>query len=129
MNVHLDTVFNTILHNSHYTIPFILASASLYPAAVHLQMEGIKQDIQDVTSYYLVKTHIPDKNLLGTADEKIKYIKSFIHPRHSYSYSQTTQYHLTPNIRAEARSTSADNATTFATNVDRPTILLSNSNE
>ena len=85
MNVHLDTVFNTILHNSHYTIPFILASASLYPAAVHLQMEGIKQDIQDVTSYYLVKTPIPDKNLLGTADEKIKYIKSFIHPRHSYS--------------------------------------------
>ena len=63
--------------------------------------------IQDTTSDYLVSTHIPDKNLLNNADDKIKHIKEFIQPRHSYYESQTTQYHLTPYFRAELLATTA----------------------
>ena len=60
MNVHPYTVFNTVIHNNREVIPFIPASDSLYPDTVHLQMEDIKQDIQDATSDYLISTPIPD---------------------------------------------------------------------
>ena len=45
MNVHTDAVLNTVLHNNREAIPFILASVSLDPKSVRLQMEYIKQDI------------------------------------------------------------------------------------
>ena len=47
MNVHTYSVFNTFLYNNCEAIPFILALVSLDPEALHLQMEDIKQDIQD----------------------------------------------------------------------------------
>ena len=49
-NVHPGAVFNTVIHNNREAIPFILASVSLEPEAVHLQMKYTKQDIQDATS-------------------------------------------------------------------------------
>ena len=49
MNVHPDTVLNTVLHNKHKAIPFILSYISLDTEVVNLQMEYIKQDIQDTT--------------------------------------------------------------------------------
>ena len=50
MNFHTDAVFNTVIHNNNEAIPIILASLSLDPEAVHLQMEDIKHYIQDATS-------------------------------------------------------------------------------
>ena len=90
MNVYPYTVFNTVLKNYREAIPFILSSVSLYPEEVNLQMEDIKQDIQDATSDYLVSTYITGKSLLDTPDDTIKYIKTFIHPHHSYSIFYTT---------------------------------------
>ena len=42
MNVHIDSVLNSIIHNNHEATPFILASVSLDLDMVHLQMEDIK---------------------------------------------------------------------------------------
>ena len=50
MNVHPDAVFNTVLHDTREVIPYIIASVSLELESVHLQMEEIKQYIQDATS-------------------------------------------------------------------------------
>ena len=47
MIIHPDAVFNIVLHNKREAISFILASVSLDPDTVHLQMEDIKQDIED----------------------------------------------------------------------------------
>ena len=92
-------------------------------------MEDIKKDIQDANSNYLVSTHAPDKNLLDKADDTINFIKKFLHPHHSYSESLTTQYYLTPDIRAEACATTTATSTESAPNVGSPTIPLSNSTE
>ena len=96
---------------------------------VHLQMEYIKQDIQDATFYYLISTHIPDTNLLNTADDTIKYIGGFIQTHHSYSEPQTTQDHLTTDLRAEALSTTTATVTVIASNTGISTSTLSNSYE
>ena len=110
MNVHPDAVFTTVLYNNREGISFILACVSLYLEAVHLQIEDIKQDIQDSTSYYLFNTPTPNTNLLNITNDKTKYIQEFIQTCHSYSEPPTTpiskfsytttQYHITPDIRA-----------------------------
>ena len=79
MDVHIYAVFHNALYNTRESIPFILASVSLDPEAMNLQMEDIKQDIQDTTFNYLVNTHKPNTRLLYTADDIIKYIKVFLH--------------------------------------------------
>ena len=61
MNIHSDAVFNTDLYNNREATPFILSSASLYPEAVHLRMEDIKQNIQDATSDYIISIPISEK--------------------------------------------------------------------
>ena len=50
MNVQPDAVLHTVLHSTRELIPFILSYVYLYPEAVHLQIEDIKQYIQDATS-------------------------------------------------------------------------------
>ena len=92
-------------------------------------MEDIKQDIQDATSDYLVSTYITGKSLLDTPDDTIKYIKTFLQPHQYYSEYNTTQDHLTHDLRAEARTTTAVNATAFTPNTGVPTIPLYNSTE
>ena len=52
--------------------------------SVHLQMDDIKQDIQESTSGYLVNTSTPNTNLLGAANYTIKYIKAFLQPLRPY---------------------------------------------
>ena len=91
MNDHPYTLLKTVIQNNREAIPFILAYVYLDLDAVHPQLENIKQNIQDATFYYLVNTHIPENNLIYTADYTIKYIKEFLHPIHSYSESQMTQ--------------------------------------
>ena len=105
------------------TLPF------LDPEAVHLKMEDIKQDIQDITSDCLVSAPIPDKNLFDATDDTINYIKEFIQPYHSYSESCTNQANLTSGIRAEARATTAVTATVFTPKEGIPTNPLSNPTE
>ena len=39
MNIHLEAVFNTVLHHTRVTIPYITASVSYEPETVHLQQE------------------------------------------------------------------------------------------
>ena len=129
MNVHTDAVFNTVLQNNRETIPFILDSISLGTELVHFQMEDIKQDIQDSTSDYLVCTPIPENNILSTADYTINYIKEFLQPHRSYSKSQTTQDHITTDIRAELSTTAFVATTASSPNTGSPTIPLSNSTE
>ena len=126
MNFHTYTVFNTVLHNNCEAIPFVLASVSLDADMVHLQMEDIKHDIQDATSDYLDNTPIPEKNILDIDDDKIKYIKGFIHPRHSYSEPHTTQDHCTTDLRAEVCTVTAATAPAIMINVGIPTNPLSN---
>ena len=94
--------------------------------AVNPQMEEIKKDIQDATSDSLVSTPTPDKNFLNTNDYTINYINTLLHPRNSYLepmttpisqfYSLNTKYCLTPKLRAEARTTTSDTATSSAPN-------------
>ena len=110
MNVHPYELFNTVLHNTRETIPFILYSVSLDPELVHVQMADTKQDIQEDTSYRLSSTPTPNTNLLDTNNDTIKYIKAFINPLHSCTEpltnpisqfsSPTTQDHLTTYISA-----------------------------
>ena len=110
MKIHLDAVFNTILHNTHEATPFILEYLYLDLESVHLQMEYINKDMQYVTSDYLVKTPTHNTNLLDTADDKINYIKELLQPCQNYHESTTTtviqvsspttQYHLTPDVRS-----------------------------
>ena len=57
------------------SILFILASVSLDPETMHLQMEDINQDIEEATFDHLIRTLTPETNLLYTADDTIKYIK------------------------------------------------------
>ena len=87
-------------------------------------MENTKQNIQGATSDYLVSTPTPDRHLLNTTDDTIKYIKEFIQTHHSYSEYPTTQDHPIPDIRAEARATTAATATAFTPNAGRPTFPL-----
>ena len=126
MNYHPDEVLNTVLHDIREAIPYIMKSISLDAEEVHLQMEETKRDIQDATSDYLVNTPTPNTHLLDNADDTIKYIKAFLQPHQYYSEppttpiskfsSPTTQEHLTADLRAEARATTAATATTSAPN-------------
>ena len=84
MEVHIYSVLITILHNNCEAIPFILASVSLDPYPVHLQMEYIKKRIQDAASNYLVSISTPDTNILDNTDNTVKCIKSFLQPHHYY---------------------------------------------
>ena len=84
MNIHIDLVFKNGLQNNCEAIPFILDYVSLDQEAVHLQMEDIKQDIQDATSNYLVSISTPDTNILDNTDNTVKCIKSFLQPHHYY---------------------------------------------
>ena len=121
MNPHPDSVFNTVLHSTCVATPFILNGVSLYPYEVHLQLEDTKQDIQDATSDYLVNTPTPNKKILNTADDSIKYINKFLQPHLSYPKplttsisnltSPTTQYHLNADIREEVHVATAATAT------------------
>ena len=129
MNFHPDAVFNNILHHNCEATPFIPASVSLDPESVHLQMEYIKQYIQDATSYYLVNTSTANTNLLDTADDTITYIRAFLQPCHYYPESPTTQDHLTPDISTEACAPTSATATASAPNASSPTNPLSNSTE
>ena len=56
MNVHPDSVFNTVIQYTRDYIPYIMAYISLEPNPVHLKMEWINQDCQDAISDYLVNT-------------------------------------------------------------------------
>ena len=71
MNSEPDIFFFSVIHNKHEATLFILASVSLDPELVHLQMEEIKKYSQDATPNYLVNTSTPNTNLLDTTDEKI----------------------------------------------------------
>ena len=90
MNIHIDAVLNTIIYNESDYIPYIIASVSLNPEAVHLQMEEINQDIQASTSNYLINTPTTNTNILIAYDEKIKYIKAFLQLLHIYPEPPTT---------------------------------------
>ena len=110
-----------------------MASFSFDPDIVHLQMEQIKQYIQDATSDYLVNITTPNTNLLDTADDTIKYIKAFFQACHSYPGPPTTptsqfsspdaQEHITPDLRAEAHTTTYSTDTASVPNVISPTTL------
>ena len=130
MNIHTDAVFNTVIHNNRYVIPFILAYISIDPYAVHMQMEDIKKNIQDATSNYFVGTPISEK-ILYIAEDTTKYTKAFIQSYHSYYKSKTSQDRLTPDIRSEARAATAATATatTSVPDADSSTIPLSNSTD
>ena len=126
MNPHPESVFNTVLHSTCVSTPFILNCVSLYPYEVHLQLEDTKQDIQDATSDYLVNTPTPNKKILNTADDSIKYINKFLQPHLSYPKplttsisnltSPTTQYHFNADIREEVHVATAATATESARN-------------
>ena len=73
-----------LLHYTHEAIPYITTSVYFEPKTVHLHLEEISQEIQDVTSNYLVNITIPNTNPLDTADETINYIRSFFQARHYY---------------------------------------------
>ena len=59
MNVHPGAVFNTVIHDIREAIPYITAYISFEPEKVHLQLEEIRQEIQDATSYYLINIPTP----------------------------------------------------------------------
>lgn len=121
------SVFHTVLHNIHETTPYITESVSLYPESVHLQMEEISQEIQDATTDYLINSPSTNINLLDTVDETINYIEALLQTNHSYPGPMYTpnskipsisdREHLTPDLRAESRATTADTDTTFVTNM------------
>ena len=67
MKVHPDTVFNNVFWNIHVSIPYITSSISYEPDTVHLQLEVIRQDIQDNTSDYLANIPTHNTNLLEIA--------------------------------------------------------------
>ena len=139
MNVNSDAVLNTVIQNTRESIPFILASLYLDPEAENLQIHDINQDIQEATSDYLVNILTPNTNLLDTNDYIINYIKKFLQPHHYYPkpltisisqfYSPTTQYHLTPYLRAESRATPYATVTESTPNTSSPGTPLSNSTE
>ena len=66
MNVHPDAVFQNFLEDTCENIPYIKASVSLELESVHIQMEEIRQKVQDTTSDYLIKSPTHNKNLLNT---------------------------------------------------------------
>ena len=67
-----------------FPTPYIMAYVSNEPKIVHLQLEVIRQDIQDTTSDYLVNIPTPNKNIMDTADETINYIEAFFQAYHYY---------------------------------------------
>ena len=121
MNDHPDTRFKTVIQNNREAIPFILDAASLDLEAVQIQMEVINQDIQYATSDYLVSTPTPEINILYIADDIINHIKTSIQNHRYYTESLTKQNHLTPGIRADARSTTSATYTASAPNTSSTT--------
>ena len=100
MNIHTDALFNTVIHHICEVVPSVLASISLDPELLHLQMEDIKKYIQDATSNYLVRTPISEIYIIYIADDTIKNTKAFLQSYHSYSEFQATQDYLTPYLRS-----------------------------
>ena len=90
MNVNPDAVLYTFLRDTRYFIPCMMASVSFGPESVYLQMEEIKQDIQNSTSNYLVNIPVSNTNLIDTSDDTIKYIKVLLQAHHSYPGPITT---------------------------------------
>ena len=74
MNIQSDAVFNTVLHNTREAITYMTDFVHFKPETVHLQLEEIRQEIQDSTSDYLINIPKPNKIFLRTADETINYI-------------------------------------------------------
>ena len=54
-----------------------------------------------------ISTPILDTDLLDNSNDTIKYIKAFLFPHDKYSETQTTKYHLTTDLIAEAHATTA----------------------
>ena len=69
MKLHPELVLNTFLHNINVEIPCITTSVSYQTETVHLQLEEIRQDIQDANSDYLANIPTPDTNIMDAADE------------------------------------------------------------
>ena len=67
-------MFENVLHNTREAIPYIMASVYFDQETVHLQMEEIRQEIQDATYDYIVNISTTNTYLLYTADEKMNYI-------------------------------------------------------
>ena len=122
MNVHTNTVFNSILQDIREAIPYITSSFSYDPVAVQLQMEEINQDIQDITSNYVF--NISTNNT--TADNTINNIKEFLQDHNSYSVPPTTPIsqfspptaweHIIYGIIEEGLTTTAATASASAPN-------------
>ena len=69
MKLHPDTVSNALLRNIRVGLPCITTSVSYQLETVHLQLEEIRQDIQDATSDYPIKIPTANTNLMDAADE------------------------------------------------------------
>ena len=93
---------------------------------MHLQLEVIRQDIQDTTSDYFVNIPTPNKNIMDTADETINYIEAFFQAYHYYlgpTATPTSQIsypyapeHLTTDLRSEVRADAAATSTASVPN-------------
>ena len=57
---------------------------------MHLQMDEIRQEIQDATSDYLVNIPTPNINIINTSYETINYIKELFQAHHYCTITQTT---------------------------------------
>ena len=110
-----------------------MAYVSLYPKEVHLKLDEIKQDTQDATSDYLVKTPTPNKNLPDNTYVKIRFIKAFLQTHQSCPtpptkpvskcFPPTSQEHITPDIRSEVRDTKSATDTESAPNLSSPSTM------
>ena len=133
MNIPPYSVFNTVIHDACEYIPYIMDSFFLDPEAVNLQMKETKQDIKDDTSDYLINNTTPNKNILNTANEKIKYIKAYLKPLHTYPeptatpisqlYYPYTQDHLNTDLNSEALATTTDTAIASTHNTSSPSTM------
>ena len=121
MNIHSYKIFNSVVHDTHESIPYITAYVSFDPEAVHLHMEEIRQDIQVATSDYLINSPTYNKNILDAVDETISYIEALLQAHHSYTGPTTNPIsqlnssdsweRLTTDIRPETLATTTDTDT------------------
>ena len=111
MNVHPNEVLNNLLCDTREATHYITASVFFNLETVHLQIEEIRQKIQDANSNYLFNILTPNTNILYTADETINYTDELLQDHHSYPgppstpisqfYSLAAQEHLTPDLIVE----------------------------
>ena len=110
-------------------LPCITNSVSYEPEIVHLQLEEIRQDIQDIqdASYnYLVNMHRPNTYLMGTACETINYITQLFQEHHYYPRLPSTPIiqiyypidpeHLPPDHSEKEPTADSTAASTAASN-------------